>query len=113
MSDTPNVVWSIQKIYLRLSDGFIEFAVWKAVEASGMIEAEASGVVHFIDGTPSKQYVDVTEEDVLEWVWNSGVIKDEIEAHLVDYSKAEENPNLVTGVPWLARQLQDIETNSD
>ena len=49
------------------------------------------------DYTP---YADVTESQVLDWVWADGVDKDAIEASLQANIDAQINPVTASGVPW-------------
>jgi hypothetical protein len=49
------------------------------------------------DYTP---YADVTESQVLDWVWADGVDKDSIETSLQANIDAQINPVTASGVPW-------------
>ena len=49
------------------------------------------------DYTP---YEDVTESQVLDWVWADGVDKDAIEASLQAKIDGQINPTQAAGVPW-------------
>ena len=42
----------------------------------------------------------VTEAEVLDWVWGSGVDKDETEASLATQIEEQKNPTSEAGVPW-------------
>jgi hypothetical protein len=47
-------------------------------------------------------YADVTEAEVLQWVWDSGVDKDATEAALTQNIELQKNPVTTTGLPWAA-----------
>jgi hypothetical protein len=45
-------------------------------------------------------YADLTQEQVLGWIWANGVDKDAVEAALAAQIEAKKNPSTATGVPW-------------
>jgi hypothetical protein len=45
-------------------------------------------------------YADLTQEEVLGWIWASGVDKDATEAAVAAQIEAQKNPVSATGVPW-------------
>ena len=94
------VSWVIDDISLRLSDGFIVFVQWGCAMQKDEMFVSASGYTELADGNPKTAYKDVTEENVLAWVWESGVMKDEIEMQLTAALNAQSNPNYVHGKPW-------------
>ena len=65
-----------------------------------IINAATGGTANF--GRPTStdftQYVNLTQEQVLQWVWESGVSKDGIEAELL--KKVTPNQNTILPNPW-------------
>jgi hypothetical protein len=58
--------------------------------------------VEFAGGTYTP-YEDLTQEQVLGWIWNSGVDKDVTEAAVQQQIDAQINPTVVTpSLPWSA-----------
>ena len=47
-----------------------------------------------------KDYADLTQEQVLGWIWANGVDKDTTEAALAAQIEMKKNPVTATGVPW-------------
>ena len=52
------------------------------------------------EGQPTVPYADLTEEEVLEWIWASGVDKEATETALNASIEAQKNPVSEAGVPW-------------
>ena len=58
--------------------------------------------VEFSGGTYTP-YEDLTQEQVLEWIWNSGVDQDVTEAAVQQQIDAQINPTVITPpLPWSA-----------
>jgi hypothetical protein len=51
-------------------------------------------------GTPTIPYDQVTEAEVLDWCWASGVDKDATEAALAANIAEQKAPKVATGTPW-------------
>ena len=93
--------WKIEQCEHLVSTGFITTAHWRATAQDGDYSASVYGSVGFGEGDPQIPYADVTEAEVLSWVWNEGgVDKDEIEANLAAQIDAQKNPVQESGVPW-------------
>jgi len=113
MSATFNWVISTTEYDLQPADmdGAIIVAHWRCnaeqVEGTGddavTYSASSYGTAGFSpdptapDYTP---YADVTESQVLDWVWADGVDKDSIEASLQANIDGQINPVTASGVPW-------------
>lgn len=113
------VAWSISQMDRHLTNGGVTMAHWRADASDGEYSASVYGAVGFTPDPTSpsfKPYEQLTEAEVLEWVWNSVVgttpvlegdegapvyfDKAALEASLsaeIDYKK---NPPVVSGVPW-------------
>jgi hypothetical protein len=92
--------WKIVQCDRLTSDNFITTAHWTCVAADGAYTANVYGTCSWSDGTPTVPYADVTEQDVLNWCWASGVDKDAIEAALAQNIDMQKNPVTATGTPW-------------
>jgi len=92
--------WKITQLERQTSDGFITAAHWTATAADGDYAASAYSTCGFAIDTLSIPYVDVTEANVLDWIWVNGVDKDATEARLADQIELQKNPVSATGLPW-------------
>ena len=104
MAATMN--WTISTLERELSDGGVIVVHWRvsATEASGedTFSASSYGTAGFTYDPTSPDFVaydDLTEADVLAWVWES-VDKDATEAALQAKIDADKNPTTGTGTPW-------------
>jgi hypothetical protein len=117
------IVWSIVELR-RLSDnGGVVEAHWSVSATqvqppSGeegfekILQASAYGAVGFTPDPTAEGFVpyeQLTEADVLAWVWAS-VDKDETEASLAAQIDAQKNPVSASGVPW--QNVAALETNA-
>ena len=98
--------WTIAQLERNTADGGVTVAHWKvsAEETVGDVtySASAYGTCGFSPDASADgfvAYADLTEADVLAWVWDS-VDKDATEAALVAKIEADKNPVSTTGVPW-------------
>ena len=94
--------WTIAQCEHEVATGGITVAHWRVSAVDGDYSASAYGTAGF---TPDPEaegfipYADLTEADVLVWVWAS-VDKDETEANLVNQIDAQKNPVTAAGTPW-------------
>ena len=98
--------WTIAQLERNTADGGVTVAHWKvsAEETVGDVtySASAYGTCGFSPDASADgfvAYADLTEADVLAWVWDS-VDKDATEAALTAKIEADKNPVSTTGVPW-------------
>jgi hypothetical protein len=94
--------WTITQTNYEVSNGFITTAHWTASATDGDYTASIYSTCSWADGTPTIPYSDVTESEVLQWVWDSGVSKDATEAALAQNIELQKNPVTATGTPWSA-----------
>lgn len=73
------------------------------------VDGEYSGYVYstqavaYTAGTPYTPYADLTQDQVLGWIWSSGVDKDATEAAVQQQIDNQINPPVVTPpLPWAA-----------
>lgn len=92
--------WTISNLDRRTSDGFIKVAHWQCTGADGDITSSVYATCSFEDGTPVIPYENVTEAEVLNWIWNHGVDKDATEASIAARIETLKNPVEASGVPW-------------
>jgi hypothetical protein len=79
-------------------------AAWRCSDSSGEFTASNYGSMGFASpGDDFVAYPDLTEADVLGWVWASGVDKAEVEANVARELDALVNPPTVNKpLPWSA-----------
>jgi hypothetical protein len=92
--------WTISQLDRKTSDGFVTTAHWRATAIDGDQSASIYATCSWSEGQPTVPYADLTEEEVLEWVWASGVDKAATEAALAAQINAQKNPVSAAGVPW-------------
>lgn len=94
--------WTITQCDRLTSDNFITVAHWTATAVDGEHTASIYSTCSWAAGTPTIPYADVTEAEVLQWCWTSGVDKDATEAALAQNIALQKNPVTATGTPWTA-----------
>ena len=97
-----NFVWSIPTTEHALADGGITVAHWRCTASDGDYSASSYGTAGFTYDPDSEGFVayeDLTETDVLGWVWES-VDKEATEEALAAQLDAAMNPTSATGTPW-------------
>lgn len=100
MATTYN--WTIANLEHNVADGGVIVAHWRVSAEDGDYTASAYGTAGFTPDPTAPDFVpyaDLTEADVLGWVWNS-VDKDEMEANLAQHIAGQKDPETETGVPW-------------
>jgi len=98
--------WTIAQLERNTADGGVTVAHWRcnAEETVGDVtySASAYGTCGFTPDATADDFVaydDLTEADVLAWVWDS-VDKDATESSLTQKIEADKNPVTTTGLPW-------------
>lgn len=92
--------WTITNCDSLTSDGFITCAHWTASAVDGEYTASIYSTCSWQPGTPTIPYNQVTQQEVLNWCWSSGVDKDATEAALAQNIQLQQNPVTQTGLPW-------------
>ena len=95
-------VWTIAQLERTTSGGGVVVAHWRATATDGDYSASAYGTVGFTPDPDSEDFVpfdDLTEADVLAWVYES-VDKDSVEASLASQIEDQKAPQTVAGTPW-------------
>ena len=96
------ITWSIGQMDRNAADGGVTVAHWNVTAVDGEQSASAYGTAGFTpDASASgfKPYDQLTEADVLAWVWGS-VDKAAAEASLTQQIEAKKNPVTLNGLPW-------------
>lgn len=94
--------WTIAQLERQTDTGGVIVAHWRVTAQDGEYTASAYGSASFTPDPTSptfKPYDQLTESDVLGWVWGS-VDKDEMEANLAQQIESQKAPKTETGVPW-------------
>ena len=94
--------WTIANLEHNVADGGVIVAHWRVSAEDGEYTASAYGTAGFTpdpDAAGFVPYADLTEADVLAWVWGS-VDKDEMEANLAKQIEDQKAPKTQAGVPW-------------
>ena len=93
-------VWKITQCDRLTSDNFITTAHWVASETDGEYSASIYATCSWAAGTPTLPYANVTEAEVLQWCWTSGVDKEATEAALAANIADQKAPKVASGTPW-------------
>ena len=96
--------WTIATCEHDVATGGITVAHWRVSAVDGDYTASAYGTAGFTpDATAEgfKPYDQITEAEVLAWVYAS-VDKDATEAALAAKIEADKNPVSASGTPWSA-----------
>ena len=94
--------WTIALCEHEVATGGITTAHWRVTAEDGDYTASAYGTAGFTPDATSpdfKPYDQVTEAEVLSWVW-AQVDQAETEAALAAKIEADKNPTTATGTPW-------------
>ena len=83
----------------EVSNGFVTVAHWQATATDGDYTAQIYSTCSWADGTPTIAYADLTQETVLNWVWES-VDKQATEDALAANIALQKNPVTAQGTPW-------------
>lgn len=94
------ITWKINQCDHKTADGFITVAHWTCSGVDGEFNSSVYSTCGFEDGTPSIPYANVTEANVLDWIWAHGVDKAAVEQSIADRIEALKNPVSSTGLPW-------------
>jgi hypothetical protein len=95
-----NITWNIAQLDRKTADGFVTTAHWRATATKDDLSVSFYSTSSWKDGEPKIPYENLTEADVLSWVWANGVDKEVTEALLAAQIEAQKNPVSATGVPW-------------
>lgn len=92
--------WAISQLDRNTVDGYITTAHWNCSAVDGEFSVSVYATCSFPEGTPSIPYAEVTEAQVLNWIWANGVDKEATEAAVAAQIEAQKNPVTASGTPW-------------
>jgi hypothetical protein len=96
---TATITWTISTCDRDVATGFITTAHWSCNGVDGDFTGSVYATCSWAVGAPSIPYANVTEAQVLAWVWES-VDKDATEAAVAAQIEAQKNPVTASGTPW-------------
>lgn len=96
-----SIIWKIENLNRKTSDGFVVSAEWRCTAIDSGYVASTFSTCSWSDETPKIAYADLTEDDVLGWIWESGVNKAATEAILAEQIEAQKAPAKASGLPWV------------
>lgn len=94
--------WTIAQLDRQTDTGGVITAHWRVSAKDGNYTASAYGSVGFTPDPTAPDFVpyaDLTEANVLAWVWES-VNKDDMEAKLAAQIEDQKAPKTASGLPW-------------
>lgn len=100
------ITWKIEQMSVKPQEGsltdVVVTAAWRCIAVDGKYGASNYGSVGFAaPGDTFTAYADLTEDEVLGWVWANGVDKAEVEANVARELDAQINPPVVSKpLPW-------------
>ena len=95
--------WTVPMTERQTVDGFVFVAHYRCDASDGDFSASSYGTAGFSQDPEADSFIpyeELTEAQVLGWVWANGVDKDATEAALQAKIDAEKNPTTAAGVPW-------------
>jgi hypothetical protein len=100
------ITWKIESMIVKPQDGshidVVVTAAWRCSDSSGEFTASNYGSMGFASpGDNFVAYPDLTEADVLGWVWANGVGKTEVEANVArELDMLVNPPTVAKPLPW-------------
>lgn len=92
-----NIVWTVEKLTRRETDGYVTMASIKVSHDDGIGNDFIALAVSWPDGELKIPYEQLTQNEVMEWVFQS-VDKQQIENALINQPK--QTGCLISGLPW-------------
>jgi hypothetical protein len=92
------ITWKVVDTKRLVETGFVNEVHWRVDATDGEYSAGVYGSAGFT-GDLTIPYEDLTQAQVLEWVWES-VDKAETEANVLAQIEAQKHPTSASGLPW-------------
>ena len=104
--------WNISSMDVRVQEGEYQDVVitvhWQCSDTQEIDGKEYSGRVYSTCSLPAPEgtftpYADLTQQQVLDWIWANGVDKDATEAAVEQQIQAQAHPVVISPpLPWAA-----------
>jgi hypothetical protein len=108
--DNISYTWKVTQTNHEISNGFIFSARFSCIASDGKHTSSMNSTSSWQDSLPITPYADVTESQVLQWIWDNGVDKASIEESLASNIVLQKDftainalpgvPTTATGTPW-------------
>ena len=101
------ITWSVTAMDCRPTEGDLTDVVYNVHWTCAGVDGEFNGSVYSTcsvpgPGDPFTPYTDLTQEQVLGWIWANGVDKASAEAAVEAQIEGQKNPTSVTPpLPWV------------
>lgn len=98
------ITWTISQLDRRTSDGFVTTAHWTATAVDGDYSASIYSTCTLPAADPASftPYADLTQEQVLGWIWANGVNQAATEAAVQQQIEMQKNPPVIQPpLPWI------------
>ena len=100
--------WLIERLYVKPNDGSLQNVVitadWRCNGSQGEYSGTCYGQTSFTPPEPDKftPFDQLTQDQILQWVWNSGVDKSACEASVQTQIANQINPPIISPpLPWV------------
>jgi hypothetical protein len=96
---TITYTWKAPALESVVATGYVDCVHWNCTAVDGDHSASAYATVSWAEGTPAVPYANLTEAEVLSWVWES-VDKTATESALAAQIALLKAPVKQSGTPW-------------
>jgi hypothetical protein len=93
--------WKVGQLDREVLTGFVTTVRWRVNAIDGVHEASTFSSWSASEGTPEIADDNLTEEDVLNWIWANAVDKTVTEETLKRQIEEQKNPVKASGLPWV------------
>lgn len=101
-----NIIWKVIKVYVSPNrEQFANYILavdWQCTVSEGQDSVVETGLCNLVgDSSPFTPYENLTENQILSWVWNSGVNKEQVENNVATSLRNLMNPPIINPpLPW-------------
>lgn len=93
------ITWKIESLDRKVNDGYVTTAHWRCIGNDGSNDTSVYGSCEF-KGPLTTPYERLTQQQVLQWCWESGINKALVEQDIVNQMRAITKPVSKPGLPW-------------
>ena len=95
------VTWKISTLDRRTSDGYVFQAHWTCSGVDGDYSGSVYSTCGWSEGQPTIPYANLTQQQVLGWIWAAGVNQQATEAAVQQQIDNQINPPITQpALPW-------------